>query len=340
MKIVVFGPNKRTGVLQNDDIIDIAGAYAKYLREKEDNANAYVFADAVAPSDLGRFIDGGQQALDNTEVALEHLANIGGEGIQGEQLVFKSDSVKLHAPRAAGARVACAGGNFAEHAEAMAQRRVERGEASPFTEGSAREYVSNRGFWGFWKVDRESGGHASDVIYPARCSRLDYEGEVAVIFGKQGKNIKADQMNDYIWGVTLMSDWSIRMSPEGGPMKFAMQKNFDTSCTIGPCIAVGEVDALEVDIETLVNGEVRQQYNSGDMAFTYGEFMEYLSRDFTFYPGDILSGGTGAGTAADSSVTMENGMPSPDRFLKPGDVVEVSSPSIGTLRNRIIEPDS
>ena len=54
MKIVVYGPNKRTGVLRSNDIVDISGAYAKYLREKEGNANAYVVADALAPSDLGR----------------------------------------------------------------------------------------------------------------------------------------------------------------------------------------------------------------------------------------------------------------------------------------------
>ena len=336
MKIVVYGPNKRTGVLRGSDIVDISGAYAKYLREKEGNASAYVVADALAPSDLGRLIEGGQRALDNIDTALDHVSG-GGKGLSGEQLVFSADDVKLHAPRANNARVACAGGNFAQHAEAMAKRRVERGEDSPFTEGSARDYVRNRGFWGFWKVDRESGGHESDVIYPARATRLDYEGEVAVVFGKQGKNIKAADMNDYIWGVTLLSDWSIRMSPEGGPMKFAMQKNFDTSCCIGPCIVVGEVDALNVDIETLVNGDQRQKYNSGDMAFSYGEFMEYLSRDFTFYPGDILSGGTGAGTAADSSPTLDDGMPAPERFLKPGDVVEVIAPAIGTLRNRIVE---
>ena len=336
MKIVVYGPNKRTGVLRGSDIVDISGAYAKYLHEKENEAEAYIVADALAPSDLGRLIEGGQRALDNVDTALDHLSG-GGDGLRGEQLVFSADDVKHHAPRANNGRVACAGGNFAQHAEAMAKRRVERGEASPFTEGSARDYVRNRGFWGFWKVDRESGGHDSDVIYPARCTRLDYEGEVAVVFGKQGKDIKAADMNDYIWGVTLLSDWSIRMSPEGGPMKFAMQKNFDTSCCIGPCIVVGEVDALNVDIETLVNGDQRQKYNSGDMAFSYGEYMEYLSRDFTFYPGDILSGGTGAGTAADSSQTMDDGMPAPERFLKPGDVVEVKAPAIGTLRNRIIE---
>ena len=162
MKIVVFGPNKRTGVLRGQEISDISGSYAKYLHEKEGRANAYLIADALAPSDLGRLIEGGQQALDNIDTALDHLVSGDPTGLRGEPLVFKAGDVKLHAPRASNARVACAGGNFAQHAEAMAQRRVERGEASPFTEGSAREYVRNRGFWGFWKVDRESGGQHAD----------------------------------------------------------------------------------------------------------------------------------------------------------------------------------
>ena len=96
----------------------------------------------------------------------------------------------------------------------------------------------------------------------------------------------------------------------------------------------------DVAIETVVNGEIRQKFNSGDMAFSYGEYLEYLSRDFTFYPGDMLSGGTGAGTAADSSATGADGRPLPERFLKPGDVVEIRSPRIGTLRTRVAEPDA
>jgi 2-keto-4-pentenoate hydratase/2-oxohepta-3-ene-1,7-dioic acid hydratase in catechol pathway len=244
--------------------------------------------------------------------------------------------VALHAPRAAGARVACAGGNFAQHAVAMMQRRAERGEASPI-KGDPRDYVRERGFWGFWKVDRESLGQDGRLPYPARATRLDYEGEVAIVLGKEGKNIKAGTIDDYIWGVTLLGDWSIRMSPEGGPLVFGMQKNFDNSCSIGPCIVVGEVDALKVDLETLVNGEVRQKFQSGEMAFSYGEYAEYLSRDFTFYPGDIISGGTGAGTAADSSETGADGKPVPDRFLKPGDLVEIKSPQIGTLRTHVTE---
>lgn len=338
MKIVVYGPSKRTGILREGEVVDIAGTYAKYLHERLGEQNATLVADALAPSDLGRLIEGGRKALDNANTALDFIDSDVDDrvGIRGESLIHQADTVTLHAPRAAGARVACAGGNFPEHSIAMAQRRVERGEANPI-EGDARDYVRNRGFWGFWKVDRESLGQDGKVPYPARCTHLDYEGEVAIVLGKEGKNIKAGDFNNYVWGVTLLGDWSIRMSPEHGPMVFAMQKNFDNSCSIGPCIVVDELDPLDVDIETLVNGERRQHFNSGDMAFSYGEYAEYLSRDFSFYPGDILSGGTGAGTAADSSQTGEDGKPLPDRFLRPGDQVDITSPVIGTLRTSIVE---
>jgi len=317
MKIVVYGPDKRTGVLDNDQILDIAGAVGK-----QGDANAAALAD------LGTLIAGGQAALDSVQKAVDNL------GEAGDDIICAADGTTLHAPRAQGARVACAGGNFAEHALSMAQRRVERGEASPI-EGDPRNYVRDRGFWGFWKVGRESAGHNGNLPYPARATHLDYEGEVAVVIGKTGKNLKEADIDNYVWGVTLLGDWSIRMSPEGGPLRFGMQKNFDNSCSIGPCIVVGEVGIMDVDLETKVNGDVRQKFRSGDMAFSYGEYLEYLSRDFTFYPGDMISGGTGAGTAADSSQTGDDGIPLQDKFLKTGDVVEIVSPQIGTLRTNI-----
>jgi 2-keto-4-pentenoate hydratase/2-oxohepta-3-ene-1,7-dioic acid hydratase in catechol pathway len=84
--------------------------------------------------------------------------------------------------------------------------------------------------------------------------------------------------------------------------------------SLGPCIAVGEVDPTDVDLETLVNGERRQRFNTRDMVFSYGECLEYLSRDFTLYPGDIISGGTAAGTAAGSSELLADGSSAPERF--------------------------
>ena len=99
---------------------------------------------------------------------------------------------------------------------------------------------------------------------------------------------------------------------------------------------MSEADPTNIDIETLVNGERRQHFNTRDMVFTFGEYLEDLSRDFTRYPGDIISGGTAAGTAADSSELLPDGSSAPERFLRPGDLVEMSSPSIGSLRTRVV----
>ena len=119
-----------------------------------------------------------------------------------------------------------------------------------------------------------------------------------------------------------------------------MSKNFNGSFSVGPCIVVGEdVDPANVDVETWVNGELRQRFNTRDMILSFGEYLEYLSADFTFYPGDMIAGGTAAGTAADSSPRSPDGSVPPDRFLKPGDLVEMRSPQIGTLAARIVAKD-
>ena len=99
---------------------------------------------------------------------------------------------------------------------------------------------------------------------------------------------------------------------------------------------MSEADPTNIDIETVVNGKRRQHFNIRDMVFTFGEYLEHLSRDFTLYPGDIISGGTAVGTAADSSELLPDGSSTPERFLRLGDVIEMSSPSIGSLRTRVV----
>jgi 2-keto-4-pentenoate hydratase/2-oxohepta-3-ene-1,7-dioic acid hydratase in catechol pathway len=251
----------------------------------------------------------------------------------GEMLVYQAAAVRMHAPRPNNARIACAGGNFADHAAAMAVKMRGR----PY-ESDAHQEIRNAGFWGFWKLGREIVGPDGEFIYPERCNRLDYEGEIAIVLGKRGVDLKPSQLKDYVCGVTMLADWSIRAPREisAGPLNLGFPKNFDSSCSMGPCIAVGEADPTNVDMETLVNGERRQQFNTRDMVFTFGEYLEYLSRDFTLYPGDIISGGTAAGTAADSSDLLPDNTSAPKRFLKPGDIVEMSSPAIGSLRTRVV----
>ena len=78
--------------------------------------------------------------------------------------------------------------------------------------GEARQHIRNIGIWGFWKVIREHLGPDGEIVYPKRCKRLDYEGEMAIVLGKQGKDIPASEIKIFIWGVTLVGDWSARMN--------------------------------------------------------------------------------------------------------------------------------
>jgi len=335
MKIVVFGPAKRTGALHGGDVVDLCYACAKRLREQEDEPRPLEMAEALVPSNLARLIEGGTRSLEHAQKALDYLfvQAQDNRGPRGETLIYPAADVRLHAPPPDDARIACAGGNFADHAAAMAVKVRRR----PY-EGDAYEEIRKAGFWGFWKLAREIVGPEGELVYPERCDRLDYEGEIAIVLGKRGVDLKPSQLAEYVWGITILADWSIRAPREtpGGPLNFGFPKNFDTSCSLGPCIAIGEADPTNVDLETLLNGERRQHFNTCDMVFTFGEYLEYLSRDFTLHPGDIISGGTAAGTAADSSELLPDGSSAPERFLHPGDLVEMTSPAVGSLRTRVV----
>ena len=115
-------------------------------------------------------------------------------------------------------------------------------------------------------------------------------------------------------------------------------KNWDGSASVGPCTLVGEInDPQNIDFQTLVNGELRQSGNTSGMTFSFAEYLEYATRDVTFTAGDMIAAGTCKGTAMDSTQRVEGGGFASDKlFLKVGDAVEVSSPLIGTLRNRIV----
>ena len=340
MKIVVYGPEQRVGAVIGEQVIDLNRACAKYLHERQSEPRAWAMAVALAPADLGAFIESGPRALESAQKAIDYVLQEAGDrrGLNGVAVLHELSDVKLHAPKpSAASRIACAGGNYAQHAAGMA---AAHGRES-ITPEAIREEARKAGMWGFWKVGLDVLGADGEVIYPARTQRLDYEGEVAVILGKRGKDLSQVQARDMVWGVTLLCDWSIR---DGGgkprSVNFNLSKNFDTSTSLGPCIIVGELDPQNVDVETKVNGEVRQRYNSRDMTFSLAEYIEFLSQDFTFLPGDIVSGGTGAGTAMDSSPRGADGSSSPEKFLKPGDAVEVSSPRIGSLRAQILSKNS
>ena len=338
MKFVVYGAEKRLGLLHSDQVCDVQGMTAKYLAEKQNELQPLAMADALTPPDLEAYIEGGDRALDHTRKAVDYLFNSAGSrtGVDGEKITFDADKMRLHAPKPRRGRVAFCGGNFPAHAAAMA---VNRGAMDKPVE-DPRAMVRKRGFWGSWKIEREAAGPEGVIKYPNGVTRFDYEGELAIVIGKRIKNVKAADAAKAIWGVTLFTDWSARDFPKNEMnLNFARGKNFDNCYSLGPCIVVDELDAFNTPVETYVNGERRQSFNTNEMAFTYSEFLEHLTFGLTMYPGDILASGTGPGTAMDSSKKGPDGKVLPDLFLKPGDTVEVKSPGIGVLRSTIAPMD-
>jgi 2-keto-4-pentenoate hydratase/2-oxohepta-3-ene-1,7-dioic acid hydratase in catechol pathway len=165
-------------------------------------------------------------------------------------------------------------------------------------------------------------------------SKLDYEVELALVIGRQGTWISADQASSYIFGFTALNDVSAR-DLQFRSSQFLYGKGQDSYCPIGPLITSrDEMPPLEnVLLRLLVNGEVRQEEIAGHMLFTPEEAVVELSKGITLEPGDIISLGTPGGCGYQMA---------PPRFLEPGDVVECDITGIGRLTNPVIDvsPDA
>jgi acylpyruvate hydrolase len=306
MRIVVFGADRRLGAwLDGDLVLDLNRA------------------DGALPTSLLAFIEGGDALLERAQRAIDQASGAPDGAVQ------PIGGVKIHAPWP-GRRVMMAGANIGSHIAGP-------GMAGAGDQAAAIQKQRDLGQRGFWKVNLEATGPDEDIARPRRTSYMDYEGEPVVVLGKKTKDARAADIRGLVWGVTISNDICIRDEGGNPGARFAFDKNFDGSFTLGPSIVIGEgVDFEDMLIETTVNGEQRQHFSSKDMIFSFGEMVAFGSRDFTLYPGDIISGGTAGGTGMDSSPRGPDGKKATERFLKPGDVVEVSSPRVGTLRNRIV----
>jgi len=171
-------------------------------------------------------------------------------------------------------------------------------------------------------------GHDCNLVRPPENHTLDYEGEVAIVIGKGGRRIKADNAYDHIVALTLCNEGTIRDWVRHAKFNVTQGKNWDNSGAIGPWL-VPFTDASQLDdarIVTRVNGEVRQDDTLNRMMFPIREEIAYISTFMTLQPGDIIVTGTPTGAGARFD---------PPRYLKPGDVVEVEVDGIGVLRNGI-----
>jgi len=176
-------------------------------------------------------------------------------------------------------------------------------------------------------------GHDADVIWPRYSEKLDYELEFGIFIGKKGKNIKAEKAADYIAGYTIFNDFSARdtqLSEMKGRLGPAKGKDFDTGNSMGPYfITPDEIpDSANLNMIARINGEEWSRGNSKDMHYTFEEIIEYISRDETLHPGEFIASGT-AGNGCGLEL---------DKWLKPGDSVELEIEKLGKLRNRIVRP--
>jgi 2-keto-4-pentenoate hydratase/2-oxohepta-3-ene-1,7-dioic acid hydratase in catechol pathway len=228
-----------------------------------------------------------------------------------------------------------AGANYADHAFDMARR-----QNPSITMEEVREQARQRGIAGFWKLSDFVIDPGADVTYPAKSKWLDYEGEVTIVIGRDVKDFKGSDARPYIWGYTLQNGWSARDVGDAalGGLSWSSQKNWDCSSTIGPCIVVGEIgDPQNIDFQTTVDGALRQSGNTKNMTFSFAEYLEHMTRDITFRPGDMIAAGTCKGTAMDQTPRVQGGGFESDKlFLRAGETVEVSSPQIGSFKNRIV----
>lgn len=158
-----------------------------------------------------------------------------------------------------------------------------------------------------------------DIIYPEGMSKhLDYEGELAVVIKKKCHNVSVKEAKDYIFGYTIANDVTARdLQSKTG--QWTVAKGFDTFCPIGPYINTW-LDVSNLDLQTKVNGVVKQHSNTKNLIFSIPYLVSYLSRVMTLYTGDIILTGTPSGISC----------------LNRGDTVEISIEGLGTLRNTVV----
>jgi len=154
---------------------------------------------------------------------------------------------------------------------------------------------------------------------------LDYEGELAVIIGKTGTKIMASEAMDYVYGFTILNDVTARKMQVNHEQWF-LGKSLDTFCPIGPYVLLRDAAPDRFDIMTKVNGEVRQDSSTDEFIFHIPKLIESLSSGITLLPGDIITTGTPSGVGVGFN---------PPKFIHSGDVVEITIPAIGTLRNKV-----
>ena len=159
------------------------------------------------------------------------------------------------------------------------------------------------------------------IIYPRQGQNVHYEGELAVIIGKEARRVAETEALDYVLGYSCGNDVSERViqANEMANGCLLIGKGFDTFKPLGPNIATG-LDSTNLELTTRLNGEVKQHTNTDDLIFPVAQLIAYISEAITLLPGDVIMTGTPSGVGP----------------VQPGDVVEIEISGVGVLRNPVV----
>jgi 2-keto-4-pentenoate hydratase/2-oxohepta-3-ene-1,7-dioic acid hydratase in catechol pathway len=310
------GPLRRIGAAIDGRLVDLAVAYAAYLDRADPGTDAQRLAAMLFPPDMVAFIGTGELGRNAADQAIEAAA--GTREAFEARTSYALNEVRLLAP--------------------IARPRVIRDfltfEGHMLTAGRALGRPQIPPVWyevpAYYKGDPDTvSGPEAVIEWPAYCEKFDFELELAMVIGRRGKNISKKDARRHIAGYTIWNDWSardqqMREGPLGmGPSK---GKDFDTGNTIGPyLVTTDELDVANLRMVARVNGEVWTDSTSGGRQFSFEDLIVHVSQNETIYPGELWGSGT---TTGGSGLEL-------DRWLKPGDVVELEIEGIGMLRNRI-----
>lgn len=309
MRIVTFRSTDelRPGLLiDQHGVVDIISAYAAA------QANGMIDSSLKSPETVVELIAGGPQA----HRACSNILDLAGRG-ELSSAVLPLSKIHLVAPIPRPLKnVFCVGSNYRAHVTeaSRAQAREDKVPKLPVF---------------FTKPPTAVIGPDADVrLDPGVSEKMDYEVELGVIIGKAGRNIKAANALDHVFGFTIINDVTARDLQRAHGGQFLKGKGLDTSCPMGPhIVTIDELKNFEnLRISLTVNGEIRQDGNTGNMIFPIPRLLESLSEGLTLEPGDILASGTPSGVG----YAME-----PPRFLTDGDVVTCQIEGIGELTNTV-----
>lgn len=317
-----MGELVRIGALLGNRVVDLNLAYVRYLSESGSTGSPYALARAIMPPDMIEFFKVGKMAKEAAQRAIDSVRGcLQGEppvGPKGEQVVHSLHDVKLLAPvpRPNSIRDTM---SFEGHMKSL-EKEIRRPMPDLWYEMPA-----------YYKGNPCSvTGPEEPIVWPKYTEKLDYELEFGIYIGKQGRNISSADAGEYIAGYTIFNDVSARdiqlkeKSLTMGPTK---GKDFDSGNIMGPCLVTpDELDVRDLKMTARINGEVWSEGNASAMYWSWARIIEYISASETLYPGDFIGSGT-----------VPNGCGAElNRWIQPGDVIELEVEGIGVLRNKVV----